>query len=140
MIGYFILGGGVVGVCGTGGVAPPPAGGRRSTSQCPPGGTRAPSLGIKPNQTSLAIIRKKYAAFFSQNYNGLVHMTVCAKHLRSPKFIWAPVYSCIHWLRPRNLPPSHLGSYTWTLLVSQDRRHLFVTSWCKASQLACHHC
>jgi hypothetical protein len=34
------------------GVAPPPAGGRRSTSQCPPGGTRAPSLGIKPNQTS----------------------------------------------------------------------------------------
>ncbi len=36
-----------------------------------------------------------------------------------------------HWLIPRNsrpppLPP-HLGSYTRALLVSQDRRHLFVT-------------
>ncbi len=25
--------------------------------------------------------------------------------VRSPKFIWAPVYSCTHWLRPRNSPP-----------------------------------
>ncbi len=25
--------------------------------------------------------------------------------------------------------PPHLGSYTRTLLVSQDRRHLFVTPW-----------
>jgi hypothetical protein len=24
--------------------------------------------------------------------------------VRSPKFIWAPVYSCAHWLRPRNHP------------------------------------
>ncbi len=24
--------------------------------------------------------------------------------VRSPKFIWAPVYSCPHWLRPRNCP------------------------------------
>ncbi len=37
------------------------------------------------------------------------------------------VRSCIHWLRPRNPPPPHLGSYTRTLLVSQGRRHLFVT-------------
>jgi hypothetical protein len=39
------------------------------------------------------------------------------------------VHSCTHWLRPRNLTPSppHLGSYTRALLVSQDRRHLFVT-------------
>jgi hypothetical protein len=21
------------------------------------------------------------------------------------KFIWAPVHSCTHWLRPRNFPP-----------------------------------
>jgi hypothetical protein len=34
------------------------------------------------------------------------------------------VHSCTHWLRPRN--PPHLGSYTRALLVSQDRRHLFV--------------
>ncbi len=35
------------------------------------------------------------------------------------------VYSCIPWLRPR-LPRiwAHLGS--WALLVSQDRRRLFV--------------
>jgi hypothetical protein len=44
------------------------------------------------------------------------------------------VHSCAHWLRPRILtPPSpsprHLGSYTRALLVSQDRRHLFVTPW-----------
>jgi hypothetical protein len=34
------------------------------------------------------------------------------------------LYSCTHWLRPLF---SHLGSYTSALLVSQDRRHLFVT-------------
>ncbi len=50
--------------------------------------------------------------------------------VRSPKFIWAPVYSCSHWLRPRNSPPPpHLNSFTRALLVSQDRRHLFVTPW-----------
>jgi hypothetical protein len=39
-------------------------------------------------------------------------------------------HPCTHWLRPSNSPPPpHLGSYTRTLLVSQDRRHLFVTSW-----------
>jgi hypothetical protein len=50
--------------------------------------------------------------------------------VRSPNFIWAPVYSCTHWLRPCNSPPPlppHLGSYTRALLVIQDRRHLFVT-------------
>ncbi len=36
------------------------------------------------------------------------------------------VHTCTHWLRPRN-PPPHLGSYTRALLVSQDRRHFFVT-------------
>ncbi len=37
----------------------------------------------------------------------------------------------IGW-NPQFLPcplPPHLGSYTWALLVSQDRRHLFVTPW-----------
>ncbi len=30
--------------------------------------------------------------------------------IRSPKFIWAPVYSCTHWLRPRNSPlPTAFG-------------------------------
>ncbi len=39
-----------------------------------------------------------------------------------PKFIWASVYSCTYWLRPLNSPlPPHFGSYTRTLLVSQDR-------------------
>jgi hypothetical protein len=50
--------------------------------------------------------------------------------VRSPKYIWAPVYSCTHWLRPRNYPlPPHLGSYTraryWSAMIY--RRHLFVT-------------
>jgi hypothetical protein len=40
---------------------------------------------------------------------------------------------CTHWLRPCNPPPPphplHLSSYTRVLLVSQDRRHLFVTPW-----------
>ncbi len=41
------------------------------------------------------------------------------------------MHSCTHWLRPRNYPPPpHLGSYTRALLVSQDRRHLFVTPCC----------
>ncbi len=38
------------------------------------------------------------------------------------------VHSCTHWLRTRNSPlPSHLGLNTRALLVSQDRRHLFVS-------------
>ncbi len=33
-----------------------------------------------------------------------------------------------HWPRPHNSPfPSHLDSYTRALLVSHDRRHLFVS-------------
>ncbi len=44
--------------------------------------------------------------------------------VRSPKFFWAPVYNCAHWLRHRNHPPSGLlSSYTRALLVSQDIRH-----------------
>ncbi len=27
--------------------------------------------------------------------------------VRFAKFIWAPVYSCTHWLRPHNSPPPH---------------------------------
>jgi len=39
---------------------------------------------------------------------------------RSPKFIWAPVYSCICWLRPRKSPATpHLGSHSRALLVSK---------------------
>jgi hypothetical protein len=35
-----------------------------------------------------------------------------------------------HWLVTRNPNPPHLGSYTKSLLVSQERRHLFVIpSW-----------
>ncbi len=36
------------------------------------------------------------------------------------------VHSCTHWLRPI-IPFPHLGSYSRALLVSQDRRLLFVT-------------
>jgi hypothetical protein len=40
-------------------------------------------------------------------------------------------YSCNHWMRdpatPTPPPLPHLGSYTRALLVSQHRRHLFVT-------------
>jgi hypothetical protein len=39
------------------------------------------------------------------------------------------VNRCYIGLIPRTPPPPHLGSYTRTLLVSQDRRHLFVTPW-----------
>jgi hypothetical protein len=42
------------------------------------------------------------------------------------------VHRCTHWLRPRNSPPP--SPRIWTritkaLLVSKDRRHLFVTPW-----------
>ncbi len=41
------------------------------------------------------------------------------------------VHSCTHWLRPPQLPPSPRiwTRMTRSLLVSQDRRHLFVTPW-----------
>ncbi len=35
------------------------------------------------------------------------------------------VHSCTRWPRSRN--PPHLGSFTRSVLVCQDRRHLFVT-------------
>ncbi len=40
------------------------------------------------------------------------------------------VHSCTHWdigWDPATPPPPHLGSHTMAQLVSQDRRHLFVT-------------
>jgi hypothetical protein len=41
------------------------------------------------------------------------------------------VHSCTHWLRPRNppnpLPPAWRLVYEGAILVSKDRRHLFVT-------------
>jgi hypothetical protein len=36
------------------------------------------------------------------------------------------MYSCSHWLRDLPVILQHLGSYTKALLVSQDRRRLFV--------------
>jgi hypothetical protein len=47
------------------------------------------------------------------------------------------VYSCIYWLRNSRDSSllQHLGSYTRTLLVSQDRRHLFVTPCIKGRVL-----
>jgi len=53
---------------------------------------------------------------------------------RSPKFIWAQCHvMCtavlIGW-DPATPPfPPHCDSYTRALLVSKDRRHLFVTPW-----------
>ncbi len=49
---------------------------------------------------------------------------------------------CTLWLRLRNPPPPsthppYLGSYTRALLVSQDRRHLFVTLWYKTLDFCC---
>jgi hypothetical protein len=80
-----------------------------------------------PSQNSLPSVREvkslcifiKYALYHRLNMDGV----------RSPKFILALVYSCTHWLRPRHSPtPPHLGSYTRALLVSKDRRHLFVST------------
>jgi hypothetical protein len=44
------------------------------------------------------------------------------------KFIWAP-YAQLYSLAETLHPHPHLGSYTRALLVSQDRRHVFVTPW-----------
>jgi hypothetical protein len=44
--------------------------------------------------------------------------------VRSLKFIWAPVYSCFHWLRPCNSRPHPAFGLIYQ---GQDRRHLFVT-------------
>ncbi len=53
---------------------------------------------------------------------------------RSPKFIWAPCHvmgtAVLIWLKPLATPtlsPSNWDSQTRALLVSKDRRHLFVS-------------
>ncbi len=70
------------------------------------------------------------------NFTSRVHSESLVKYgVRNLKFIFAPVYSCTHWLRPRNSPPPpHLGSYSRALLVSQDRRHLSVTPFSEHSR------
>ncbi len=52
----------------------------------------------------------------------------------SPKFIWAPCAQLYPFSEtPQTTPPSHLhtnsDSFTRALLISQDRRHLFMTPW-----------
>jgi hypothetical protein len=37
----------------------------------------------------------------------------------SPKFIWAPVYSCTHWLRSRNSPPLPLLWFIYEGAIGQ---------------------
>ncbi len=57
-----------------------------------------------------------------------VHMVHALKYfeLDLQSLFGLHVHSCTHWERPHNPPPPHMGSYTRALLVSQDRRHLFV--------------
>ncbi len=64
----------------------------------------------------------------SQNLGFSIGVNGFKNGVRSPKFIWAPVYSCTHWLRPAS-PPPHFGSYTRSLLVNQiyDIYRTFVT-------------
>ena len=40
------------------------------------------------------------------NFNTVDHRLNMENGDRSLKFIWAPVYSCTHWLRPCNSPPA----------------------------------
>ncbi len=49
--------------------------------------------------------------------------------VKSPKFIWAPCAQLYSLAETHTAPPFplHLGLYTWALLVSQHRPHLFVT-------------
>jgi hypothetical protein len=42
--------------------------------------------------------------------------------------VYVQLYSLAETPQPQPLPP-HLVSYTRALLVSQDRRHLFMTPW-----------
>jgi hypothetical protein len=41
--------------------------------------------------------------------------------VRSPKFIWAPVYSCTHWLRPCNSPPPPAFGLIYEGAIGQAR-------------------
>jgi hypothetical protein len=51
------------------------------------------------------------------------------------KLIWAPCAQLYSFAETPQLPPipPHWDSYTRALLVSQDRRHLFVTPWTSRS-------
>jgi hypothetical protein len=35
--------------------------------------------------------------------------------------IWAPVYSCTHWLKPRNSPPPHAFGLIYEGAIGQSR-------------------
>jgi hypothetical protein len=54
--------------------------------------------------------------------------------VRSTKLIWAPCVQLYSLAETPQQPPAHpiplhFGTYSRVLLVSQERRHLFVTSW-----------
>ncbi len=55
--------------------------------------------------------RMKYLRLLSLSEDGTVHRLNMG--IRSPKFIWAPVYSCTHWLRPRT-PSQIYNSSRWS--------------------------
>jgi hypothetical protein len=70
-------------------------------------------------------------ALYKHNYTLSPFLNVVT--LQKIGLIWSYIskvylYSCTHWLGPATSPfPPQLGSYTLALLVSQDKRHLFVT-------------
>ncbi len=82
------------------------------------------------------MIFKTFGSICEENPEIVPKAMTCTLHskvnygVRSPKFIWAPcafVHSCTHWLRHLNPLPAFGLIYERALLVSQDRRHLFVT-------------
>ncbi len=68
---------------------------------------------------------------FSVGYSHRLNMEVDLQSLFGLHVTWCALHSCTHWLRPRNSPPSPRIwiRITRAFLVSQDRRHLFVTPW-----------
>jgi hypothetical protein len=62
----------------------------------------------------------------------LSHNHRLSNEVRFPKIIWAPVYSCTHWLRPRRPQPTpppafgliYEGAIYWSAKIDE---HLFVT-------------
>ncbi len=81
-------------------------------------------------------LSRNFRQFFRRSWAPALFSVGCSHTSISPKFIWAPcaqLYSLADNPQPLTPLPTHLGSYTRSPLVSQDRRHLCVTTWLQQS-------
>jgi hypothetical protein len=92
---------------------------------------RGSGSNYKPKTSTSSELKKSVETKYPKPYQDcLVHRLNMELDLQSLFHIWAPAYSCTHWLRPRNSPLPRIwahirGRYRIGLEVRLPYRYLF---------------